>query len=87
MTFFALLAAIAALFAAGMFALWRRTRRPAVLVAALCWGAYAGWEAWVQWRTPEADIRVDLLLFIPLLGFASLAALLAAWRARRRGMG
>lgn len=85
MTVFALFAVIAAMFAAGLFAFWRRSRRPALLVAAVCWGAYAAWEGWVQWRTPGADIRVDLLLFIPLLALASLAALRAAWRGRRRG--
>ena len=45
----------------------------ALLIAAAAWGLYAAWEWLVQSRTPEADIRVDLLLIWPLL------ALLSAW--------
>ncbi len=45
--------------------------------AAAAWLAYAGWEALVQWRTPGADLRVDLLVIWPLL------ALLSAWALAR----
>ncbi|WP_271678923.1 hypothetical protein [Thermomonas mangrovi] len=83
MTLFSLLAGVAAVVALCLFALWRRIRRRPALFAAACWGAYAGWEALVQWRTPEANIRVDLLLFIPVLAISAAWALLAAWRARR----
>ena len=83
MTIFSLFAAVAAVVALCLFALWHRTRRTPALFAAACWGAYACWEAWVQWRMPEADIRVDLLLFIPVLAISAAWALLAAWRSRR----
>jgi hypothetical protein len=41
--------------------------------AAAAWGLYAAWEWLVQARTPEANIRVDLLVIWPVL------ALLSAW--------
>jgi hypothetical protein len=38
-------------------------RHPRALwIGAIAWGIYAGWEWLVQMRTPEANIRVDLLL-------------------------
>jgi hypothetical protein len=49
----------------------RRSRWP--LAAAVAWAAYAAWEWLVLVRTPEANIRVDLLLIYPALG------LLSAW--------
>ncbi len=53
--------------------------------AAGAWLAYAGWEALVQWRTPEADLRVDLLLIWPLLVLLSGWALIRwVWLSRRR---
>lgn len=53
-----------------------RARR-AMTWAAAAWLAYAAWEALVQWRTPGADIRVDLLVIWPVLGLLSLYAV---WR-------
>lgn len=44
-----------------------------LLVAAAGWALYAAWEWLVMTRTPEADIRVDLLLIWPVL------LLLSAW--------
>ena len=38
-----------------------------VLVTALAWLAYFGWELLIRYRSPEANIRVDLLLIAPLL--------------------
>jgi hypothetical protein len=49
-----------------------RQPRP-LLVAAVAWGLYAAWEWLVQWKTPEANIRVDLLVIWPVL------AILSAW--------
>ena len=43
------------------------------LFAATAWLLYAGWEWLVQVQTPEANIRVDLLVIWPAL------ALLSAW--------
>ena len=42
-------------------------------MAAGAWALYAAWEWLVQVRTPEANIRVDLLVIWPAL------ALLSAW--------
>jgi hypothetical protein len=44
-----------------------------LLVAAVAWAAYATWEWLILVRTPEANIRVDLLLIYPVL------LILSAW--------
>lgn len=44
-----------------------------LLVAAAAWAAYGAWEWLIRVRTPEANIRVDLLVIWPLL------AVLSAW--------
>jgi hypothetical protein len=58
-------------------------------VPAVLWLAYAGWEALVLVKTPEADIRIDLLLVWPLIGVVTLWALLRAvrgwWASGRKG--
>ncbi len=51
--------------------------RRAIRIAALAWLAYAAWEMVVAWRTPEANIRVDLLVIWPVLALLSLWAI---WR-------
>lgn len=43
------------------------------LAVAIAWAAYAAWEGWIRVVTPDANIRVDLLLIYPVL------ALLSAW--------
>jgi hypothetical protein len=43
------------------------------LAATIAWTAYAAWEWLILVRTPEANIRVDLLLIYPAL------AILSAW--------
>lgn len=48
--------------------------------AAIC-AAFAAWEWLVLLRTPEADIRFDLLLIWPVLLIATVWAL---WRTFRR---
>ncbi len=55
-----------------------RRARPSLLVAAIGWGLYAGWEWWVNTSTPEANIRVDLLVIWPVLGVLTLWAVLRA---------
>jgi hypothetical protein len=70
--------AVGALFLAGYLAL-RFTalgagRHPRWLLAAAgSWGLYAAWEWLVLVRSPEANIRVDLLVIWPVL------AILSAW--------
>jgi hypothetical protein len=74
----------------GLWAAMGYTRRGNVLwVPALLWLMYAPWEGLVEAVTPEANIRVDLLLIWPLLAIATLWAvvrLAVAWRAGRRNI-
>ena len=39
----------------------------ALLVPVVGWALYAAWEWLVLWKTPEANIRVDLMLIWPVL--------------------
>jgi hypothetical protein len=56
-------------------------KRAYMLYAAGAWGLYALWEWLVLVRTPEADIRVDLLLIWPCVGLISLWAIIkSSWR-------
>ena len=67
------------------FLRWGAKGRPAsnaLLVAAAGWVLYAAWEWLVTVRTPEADIRVDLLLIRPVLGLLSIWMLVRAVRGR-----
>jgi hypothetical protein len=74
---------VAAAFFAGHLALRHfkpgLARHPgALLIGAIAWGSYAAWEGLLLLRTPEANIRVDLLLIWPML------FLLSAWSLLRR---
>jgi hypothetical protein len=51
-----------------------------LIVAAVAWALYAGWEWLVLVRTPEADIRVDLLVIWPCLAIVSAWAIFRAIR-------
>ena len=63
------------------FAAPRLARHPRpLLIAALAWGLYAAWEWLIQIKTPEADIRVDLLVLWPALAILSAWALFRALR-------
>ena len=77
--------AVAALFLAGYLALRFTSlgagRHPRwLLVAAGAWVLYAAWEWLVLLRTPEANIRVDLLVIWPALVILSAWALFRAFR-------
>jgi amino acid transporter len=63
----------------------RRPGRPSLLAAAVGWALYAAWEWLVKTRTPEADIRVDLLVIWPVLGVLTLWAVLRALLGGRDG--
>lgn len=56
-----------------------RYSRP-LLIAFIAWGIYAAWEWLVQIKTPEANIRVDLLVIWPMLAFLSVWVLLRIFR-------
>jgi hypothetical protein len=77
--------AVAVVFFAGYLALQfaapRIARRPRqLLIASVAWGVYAAWEWLVQAKTPEANIRVDLLVMWPVLAIVSAWALFRALR-------
>jgi hypothetical protein len=80
----------AALLPAALFGFgWARRRRASLLVAALAWFAYAAYEQAMKWRilcSGECNIRIDLLLFYPILLGLSAAAVVA-WCRRPRGNG
>ena len=56
----------------------RHPRR--LLIASTAWGIYAAWEWLIQIRTPEANIRVDLLVILPALAILSSWALFRSLR-------
>jgi hypothetical protein len=57
-------------------------RRNALLVPACLCLAFAAWEWIVTTRSPEANIRVDLLVIWPLLGLLTLWAIYRTFRRR-----
>ena len=69
---------VAVVFLVGFFVLRftpiGNARHPrSLLIASTAWGLYAAWEWLVLIKTPEANIRVDLLVIFPVL------AILSAW--------
>jgi hypothetical protein len=56
-----------------------RHPRP-LLIAAIAWGLYAVWEWLVQMKTPEANIRVDLLVIWPIMAILTVFAFFRAFR-------
>ena len=79
------IAAVAAVLFVGFLALRASalgaTRHPRMLLMAVAgWLLYAAWEWLVQVRTPEANIRVDLLIIWPVLAVLSAWALYRALR-------
>jgi hypothetical protein len=56
-----------------------RHPRP-LLWAAAAWAVCAAWEWLVKVRTPEANIRVDLLILWPVMLVVSIVALVKALR-------
>lgn len=78
------MAAIAAAMGATLLLLGRRHSKRGLVLAGLLWFAYGLWEAVVQWFTPQANIRVDLLLIYPVLIGGTLIALLSVYLSSRR---
>jgi hypothetical protein len=77
--------ALAVLFLAGYltlrFTAFGTKRYPrALLIASAAWAIYAAWEWLVQIKTPEANIRVDLMVIWPVLAILSAWALFRAFR-------
>jgi hypothetical protein len=72
---------ILALWAAGRATVLRTVPKSNVLwVPAVLWLAYAVWEWLVLAKSPEANIRVDLLLIWPVIALATLWAFVRAAR-------
>lgn len=76
---------VAVVFVVGFIALrasaWGGTRHAAaLLVPAVGWGLYALWEWLVMVRTPEANIRVDLMVIWPVLLILSVWFVIRAFR-------
>lgn len=56
--------------------------------AGLAWGVWAIWEGVVTQSTPTANIRVDLLLLVPVVLLSTLGGLAVAfWPARATSVG
>ena len=77
--------ALAVLFLVGYLALRFTALGPArhpgsLPIASMTWGLYAAWEWLVQIKTPEANIRADLLVIWPVLAILSAWALFRAFR-------
>jgi hypothetical protein len=73
----------AALFAALYFFAYRRTT---VLIASLAWFVYFAYEQAMKLRilcSGECNIRIDLLLFYPLLILLSVLAIKAFFKTKR----
>ena len=78
------------LIVAGLFvATWKilgasefgRNRHPGALkVPAIAWTLYAAWELVVMLKSPEANIRVDLLVIYPVLAVLSIWFVVRALR-------
>ena len=51
-----------------------------LLILSIVWGMYAIWELLVQVETPEANIRIDLLIIWPLLAILSIWKLVRVFR-------
>ena len=50
------------------------------LFAAAAWLFYAGWEWFVMIKSPEAGIRIDLLIIWPILGLIMIWAIFRFFR-------
>lgn len=76
---------VAVVFLVGYLALlvlsMNSVRHPrSLLIASTAWALYAVWEWLVHIQTPEADIRVDLLVIWPVLAVFSVWALFRTFR-------
>ena len=66
--------------------LWLWSRARAVAIAAVLWIAYAVYESLMYLRvlcSGDCNIRIDLLLFYPVLLISAILAVLAALRSKR----
>jgi hypothetical protein len=63
----------------------RAVRSRAALYPAGFFLAFAAWEWLVMWRSPEADIRVDLLVIWPVAVIIAIRALLRIFAGRSNG--
>jgi hypothetical protein len=60
----------------------RYWRHP-LFFAGMGWAVYSAWEWWVLVESPEADIRIDLLLIWPLIAILTAWGIFRSFRPRR----
>jgi len=77
---FTLVSMVAAAVGATLFLAGRRRGVRVATWVGVAWLAYAAYEGTVQVATPDANIRVDLLLFYPLLVLGLIWSLVALAR-------
>ena len=66
--------------AALLFWLWSSSHSRTSLIAAVLWVAYLAWEYAIKETSPDANIRVDLLLVYPVLLVMTIAAVWFGFR-------
>jgi hypothetical protein len=49
-----------------------------LLISATAWSLYAIYEFVVNWVTPEADMRIDMLVIVPILLVATIVGIVLA---------
>ncbi len=71
-------------FIAYYFSFRHRWRNPRILLLpALLWLGWAAWEWTILRVTPEANIRVDLLLILPVVLIVSLITIAVQFRGKK----
>ena len=61
-----------------------RLRAKALLIPAIAWTLWAVWEFFVTRFSPEANIRVDLLLIVPIVLILSVVGIVGVFWPKRR---
>ena len=51
-----------------------------VLIAVFAWVLYAVWEYLVLSQTPEANIRIDLIIIWPIIGLVSIYSVYRSYK-------
>jgi hypothetical protein len=77
--FFILMAGVAFMVGAAFAVVWRQTRRTSSRIASALYILYGVYECYMQLFASPVNLRVDLLVFYPVLLIVTLVAL---WRAK-----
>lgn len=82
-------AVIGVIFVLAFIVVLMRSGRPssaggwAIGVTAVLWLLYAAWEWGIQRNSPDANIRIDLLLIYPILAIMSVISIIQLFRGGR----